>query len=151
MFYSVGSINGEKSKIFTSHPSPSTLLSLFLLTTRISSLSVPRLFHFVFRWPSLLISFQLFHLSSSKSRNLYMSHKQMTVSMTLGNFFESLWAYGIINTHTLGSANEMAPTCMPPLALIGRKSTDVQVDTMLLAMHFLSWTLVGCKLHIFRN
>ena len=151
MFYGVGSINREKSKTFTCHPSPSTLLSLFLPTMRISSLSVLRLFHFVFCRPSLLISFQLFHLSLSKSRNLYMSHKWMTVSMTLGDFFESLWAYEIINAHTLGPANKMAPACMPPSALIRRKSTDVQVNTVLLVMHFLSWTLVGHELRIFRN
>src|SRR6266849_5525439 len=50
-----------------------------------------------------------------------------------------------------GIINEMAPACTPPLALIVRKSTDVQVVTVLLAMHFSSWTLVGCGLHAFKN
>src|SRR5713101_3675677 len=107
MFYGIGSTNGEKSKVFTCHPSPRTLLSLFLLTTTISSLSVLRLYHLVFHPPSLLISFQPSHLRSSRSRNVYASQKWMTVSMISGNFFKSLWDCGIINVRMLDPANEM--------------------------------------------
>lgn len=151
MFYSVGLTNGEKSKLFTCRPSLSTLLSLFLPTTRISSLNVLRPYPFAFRPPSLLILFRPSHPSSSGLRNVYAFHKWMTASMTLGDFFELLWACGIINAHTSDPANNMAPACTPPLALIGRESTDVQVVTVLLAMHFPSWTLVGHELHVFKN
>ena len=75
----------------------------------------------------------------------------MTASMTSGDFFESLWVCGIINTRMLDPANEMAPACTPPLALIARKSTNVQVVTVLLAMHFSSWTLMGRGLHASKN
>ena len=151
MFYGVGLTVEEKSKIFICCPLPSTLFRLFLLTTRISFLSVLRQCHFIFRPPFLLISFQQFHLSSLRSRNVYTFYKWMIVSMISGNFFKSLWVYGITNACILDSANKMAPTCMPPLALIGKRSTNVPAVTMLLTMHFLSWTLVGCELHVFRS
>lgn len=151
MSYGVGLTNGEKSKMFTCRPLLSTLLSLFLSMTRIGSLNVLRPYPFTFRPPSLLISFQPSHLSSLRLRNLHVSHKRTTVSMTSGGFFESPWACGIINAHTLDPANDTAPACTPPLALIGRKSTDAQVVTVLLAMHFPSWTLVGRGPHVFKN
>lgn len=151
MFYGVRLTNEEKSKMFTCHPLPSILLSLFLPMTRISFLNILRPYPFIFCLSSLLISFRPSHPSLSISRNIYTSHKWTTVSITSGNFSESLWACGTINAHTLDQANEIAPVCMLPSTLIRRKSTKVQVVTTLLARHFLSWTPVERELHVFRN